>query len=304
MSDFFDNITEFPSPEAKSRFEKLIGLDEAKDHLTKEARLIFNPLILEEWSKKHYKRKIKLIDQFKARAPLFIFAGDVGTGKTSLAESFGDTVAREEKISVTLYCLSLKTRGKGLVGEMTKLISDAFESIVKDARKFCRPGKKPSSAIILLIDEADALAQSRELEQMNHEDKAGVNALIRGIDTVTANNLPVIVVLCTNRLNSIDPAVQRRAAVVFEFVRPNSEQREFILREALEDIDFTDKQIKAFVEITGESEERKYGYTYSDLRQRLLPKILLDALPDKPIHYERAFEIATSTKPTPPFKDL
>ena len=33
-------------------------------------------------------------------------------------------------------------------------------------------------AVILLVDEADALAQSREAAQMHHEDRAGVNAFL------------------------------------------------------------------------------------------------------------------------------
>jgi AAA+ superfamily predicted ATPase len=110
-------------------------------------------------------------------------------------------------------------------------------------------------------------------------------------------------VLCTNRLSAIDPAVHRRAAGIFEFIRPNRSQRECILREALEDINFTDDQIDSFVEITGELKERNFGYTYSDIRQRLLPRILLDAFPDKPITFERAINIASTTNPTPPFKD-
>ena len=37
-------------------------------------------------------------------------------------------------------------------------------------------------AVILLVDEADALAQSRETVDLHHEEVSGVNAFIRGID--------------------------------------------------------------------------------------------------------------------------
>ena len=120
-------------------------------------------------------------------------------------------------IPVTLYALSLNVRGTGAVGEMSSLLSAAFTKIGAEAKKGVRQEKGSLSAVILLIDEADALAQSREFSQMHHEDRAGVNALIRGVDTLTVGKLPAIVVMCTNRVDSIDPAVKRRASVVFDF---------------------------------------------------------------------------------------
>lgn len=61
------------------------------------------------------------------RPPLVVLAGDVGSGKTELAETIGDAVARTEKIDLTLLPLSLSTRGQGRVGEMTQLLSAAFD---------------------------------------------------------------------------------------------------------------------------------------------------------------------------------
>ena len=62
-----------------------------------------------------------------------ILAGDVGSGKTELAETIGDAVARHEGIEVLLLPLSLSARGQGKVGEMTQLISAAFDFTVKEA---------------------------------------------------------------------------------------------------------------------------------------------------------------------------
>jgi SpoVK/Ycf46/Vps4 family AAA+-type ATPase len=100
--------------------------------------------------------------------------GDVGTGKTALAESVGDSVARQEHIDVTLYPLSLATRGSGKVGEITQLLSAAFDAVLRAAEKLRRPGGKAAGGIIFLVDEADAVTQSREAAQMHHEDRAGV----------------------------------------------------------------------------------------------------------------------------------
>ena len=44
-------------------------------------------------------------------------------------------------------------------------------------------------------------------------------------------------------------------------------------------------------------------FTFSDLTQRLLPTLILDAYPDKPVRFERAVEILRTMKPTPRFRE-
>ena len=48
---------------------------------------------------------------------------------------------------------------------------------------------------------------------------------------------------------------------------------------------------------------RDYGFTFSDLTQRLLPAIVLDAYPSQPVRGGRALEVARAITPTPPFRD-
>jgi AAA+ superfamily predicted ATPase len=60
---------------------------------------------------------------------------------------------------------------------------------------------------------------------MHHEDRAGVNAFIRGIDRIANEKLPAAVIMCTNRLSALHPAVRRRAAEVLSLSRPAEEQR-------------------------------------------------------------------------------
>lgn len=298
----FEEVREFPDPAASRRFAALVGLDRAKERLLKEARLMLDPASLDQWSVQHYRRKIGLAEHFRDRPPLFVFAGDVGTGKTALAETFGDAVAREADIRVMLYALSLTARGTGAVGEMTSLLSAAFNEVKRAARGGAGRGSRSGSATILLIDEADALAQSRESSQMHHEDRAGVNALIRGINELSVNNLPVLVVMCTNRLEALDPAVRRRAAATFTFGRPTDEQRFALLQPILEEIGFNAQQIRSVVEITGPTQRHTYGYTYSDLTQRLLPALLLAAYPDRPIAFSFVKDVIEQHPPTPPFQ--
>lgn len=306
IDELFERRIIYPDIDPQERLTKLIGLDEHKSRLAKILGLLVNPAALDNWANEHHPGPAAkvLLDTVLRRPPLVVLAGDVGSGKTELAETIGDSVARDQKISITLFPLSLSTRGQGRVGEMTQLVSAAFDHTVDEAKKLKGDGKGHSrGAVILLIDEADALAQSRESAQMHHEDRAGVNAFIRGIDRIANARLPVAVIMCTNRLSSLDPAVRRRAAEVLSFGRPNDEQRRHVLNLRLAPLGLDPKFIEALVQATGIQNEHEAGFTFSDLTQRLIPTIVLDAYPSNPVVGTRAIEIARVMKPTPPFHD-
>src|SRR5690606_12659662 len=101
------------------------GLDDIKVLLANEAELILQPHLLEQWSKRVHGDVIPAVRYLANRPPLMIFAGDVGTGKTTLAETFADAIARKHHIDVRVKRLSLRARGSGAVGEMTRLIGTA-----------------------------------------------------------------------------------------------------------------------------------------------------------------------------------
>lgn len=301
MKDLFDDVFELPDPERRAQLEQLVGLDEEKERLVKEGRALLDPESLESWSKQFHGNVLPAIEELRNRPPLMIFAGDVGTGKTSLAESFGDAIARREKIGITVMRLSLRARGSGAVGEMTRLVGSAFAGVAEVARQGVRArGGKPAKAVILIVDEADALAQSRETEQMHHEDRAGVNALIRGIDALRSGRLPAIVVMCTNRIEALDPAILRRASVRMRFRRPDLRQRIHVLQSALGNA-LSEGEILRIAEATGTAQDRPYGFTYSDLRERLVPGIVLDAYPQQAITISGAMATLSRIEPTRPF---
>ena len=300
LEDIFERCLEYPDPDARRRYAALVGIDAAKGTLTKILGICVDPSGIGEWWNRQYGEAGVLLERVTSRPPLVVLAGDVGTGKTALAESVGDFVARLHKIDITLFPISLSARGIGRVGEMTRLISSAFDHALKEAERKMNFKGKPGAGVILLIDEADALAQSRELEQMHHEDKAGVNAFIRGVDRVGQSRAPMGIIMCTNRLSAIDPAVRRRAAEIIEFSRPNEAQCKAALQ-PLAEVGFSEEQIARIAEVTG-SQRNGYGFTYSDIVQRLLPTIVLDAYPDSSVQFGRALNLATSMKPTPPFQ--
>jgi AAA+ superfamily predicted ATPase len=303
FDELFEKVVTYPDPEFQERLSELVGLDDQKARLTKILRLLVNPFGIEEWAKKHHKGAAKVVSLVLKRPPLVVLEGDVGCGKSELATTIGDAVARQEKIEVSLFPLSLSTRGEGRVGQMTKLISAAFDYTIERAEKLKNKAGGARGAVILLVDEADALTQSRENAQMHHEDKAGVNAFIRGVDRIGNGKLPAAVIMCTNRLSSLDPAVKRRAADILKFSRPNKEQRMDVLKESFKELDLTERQLEEVASATGENGNRKYGFTFSDLTQRLIPAIILDAYPDQPVTGEKVLEIASKLEPTPPFQD-
>jgi SpoVK/Ycf46/Vps4 family AAA+-type ATPase len=303
LEELFEHRLVYPDAGAQERLGRLVGLDDHKARLTKILGLLINPAGLESWAKKHHPGANGVLNAVLRRPPLVVLAGDVGAGKSELAETIGDAVARQEKIDITLFPLSLSTRGQGRVGEMTQLLSAAFEYTVAEAGKLKGASGKSRGAVILLVDEADALAQSREAAQMHHEDRAGVNAFIRGIDRIGNGRLPAAVIMCTNRLGALDPAVKRRAADILIFSRPDEAQRHAVLAEPLHQLGFSGPQIDAVVAATGAQKGRAYGFTFSDLTQRLLPSVVLDAYPAHAISPARAVEIARGMTPTPPFQE-
>lgn len=303
IDDVFNKRIVLPDSDADERLARLVGMEEPIERLSSLLDWLLFPKRFNEWKKLYHLHASVIFDYVKNRHPLVIIGGDVGTGKTELSETIGSRVARNSKLEITLFPMSLSTRGSGLVGEMSKLISSAFHHIERECENINKVKGTYQSGIIMLLDEADALAQSREEVQMHHEDRAGVNALIRGIDSLNNRQFPVAIIMCTNRLAALDPAITRRAAEVFSFQRPNKAMRQQILHSALQEINFTDHQIDKLVELTGKQGELKYGFTFSDITQRLFHAIVMSAYPNSAISYENSHAAIQKIKPTPPFRD-
>lgn len=300
VEDLFYPIVELPEAVRAARYRRLVGLDDIKDRLRREAHMIADPRRLQAWAKEHHDGDLPALTLFADRPPLFVFAGDVGSGKSALAESFGCEMADTLNLPVYLYRLKLSARGSGLVGEMTTLIGDAFAHVHVEGRR-ARGTKGPTSALVMVVDEADALAQSRAAEQMHHEDRAGVDAFLAGVDNLAGENLPVIVVMCTNRERALDPAVLRRAAGIFQFNRPGDNERRAVLISALDGAGIDDRTFGELVRLTGPRESEP-GFTYSDLSQRLVPTAIMAAFPDKPLSADVLLRVATQMHATPEFR--
>jgi AAA+ superfamily predicted ATPase len=116
------------------------------------------------------------------------------------------------------------------------------------------------------------------------------------------DRLPVLTIMCTNRIDAIDPAVRRRAAAILTFSRPDDSAREELLRRSFRGVQLADADIKEVVRLTGAQDGRGYGCRYSDLRQRFVPTAVLGAVDDSaPITGERLIKLARDFVPTRPF---
>ena len=295
--ELFEESRLYPDADSQAHLAALVGLEEHAALATKEAALLLAPQGLRAWMQRHHAGAAgDLLGDLGRGSPLLIFAGDVGTGKTALAESIPDAIARKLGKPVRLYRLSIRARGTGIVGQMSQQVTDAFAFIEREARE-------TRELTILLLDEADSLATSRETAQMHHEDRAGVNALIQGIDRLRKPDVPAMVIFSTNRGNALDPAIRRRAAHYFRFHRPNDVQRRTYLARRLGPLGFTGPELDELVALTGPRTGRPEGFTYSDLADRLIRTSVLEAFPDGPVTFATVKRLATTLQPTPPFGD-
>jgi AAA+ superfamily predicted ATPase len=271
--------------------DRLVGFKERFDRLHKDLRLLIDFDGLTQWSKKNYGIVVPAVEVIKDRYPLIIFHGDVGTGKTQTAEAAADLLARELKKEARLFKLSTNVRGEGMVGQMTQLINQAFQVITEEAGK--------TRLSFLIIDEGDSLGGSRDASQSHHEDKAGVNTLIQKIDDLRRYDGRILVFFCTNRFTALDPAIVRRAGRIEVFNRPDDCERETLFNMDCKGLGLSEAFLKELVSLTGPKSGGNPGFTYSDIRTRLIPDALGRAFPGRKITEDDLRAAATSLKPSP-----
>ena len=286
----FELRRDLPDDSLRLRAERLVGFERRFSRVSGQMRMLADLEGLKEWSVRHHGEGENLTAALAARYPLVIFHGDVGTGKTVMAESMADALSRQLQTDGFLLKLSTRVRGIGHVGEMSTLIGDAFDEAIALAgrRRF----------VALIIDEGDALAFHRGAERAHHEDKVGVNTLIQKIDDARALNGRLLVILCTNRFEALDPAILRRAALIDEFTRPDESERRELLTATLTGTEVTPESIEKLVAATG-SQGTKPGFTYSDIQTRLLPGAIARAYPERPLAADDLFAAAAEVEASP-----
>jgi SpoVK/Ycf46/Vps4 family AAA+-type ATPase len=291
----FESETPLPNEALAKREKTLLGFDVRYARVHNQLRLLLNVGGLSEWNRKHHGGKLAICDLVAEQYPFVIFHGDVGTGKTAVAECIANRLVAEAGTEDSiLFKLSNRVRGSGMVGEMGTLIAEAFRKVTLSAGKNRRA--------ILVIDEGDSLGASRAQDHSHHEDKVAVNTLIQGIDDLRQYGGRIVVILCTNRFSALDAALRRRAAIIEQFNRPSDDERRKLFQMDLAGLDLPAARIAELVAATG-TRGAVPPWTYSDIRTRLYPAALAEAYPEGPLRFEHLKCAAAMLHAAPAMED-
>jgi SpoVK/Ycf46/Vps4 family AAA+-type ATPase len=264
MAAFSLSEVQHPSDEAAQRFEELVGLEEQKQRLLGELLLLLAPKRLEDWLGRHHPKGLPMADVSRRATPLVLLSGEVGCGKTALATTVATPLAQELGERVLVMETPSDIRGSGLVGELSSRVTSAFTQA---------KAKAGGGYALLVMDEADDLALSRSELQAHHEDRAGLNVLIKQLDLLTHQKARLAVIMITNRAGSLDPAVMRRVALSLEFKRPGPIERRYMFERLLRGCRCSRAELDHLVK----QSDREVPYSYSDIMHRVARAALLDS---------------------------
>lgn len=252
------NITEHPNKVAETEFNQLTGIDKEKSNLLSSLIHLLDDKLINGWLKTHHNGNLPIFEHVNSGTPLIVLEGDVGCGKTALAQSIGTILSTSINKKVKVFETPSNIRGGGLVGEISNRITEAFDQTKRNLKK--------DDLGILIIDEADDIATSREQNQAHHEDRAGLNVLIKQLDLIKRDNKKLAVILITNRVGVLDPAVRRRCSLQLRFNRPTKDSLKDVLTYILSDVEASEKAID---DLAHELAKKEVLYSFSDLIQRV-----------------------------------
>jgi SpoVK/Ycf46/Vps4 family AAA+-type ATPase len=191
----------YPSELWAKRYESLIGLTEIKKRVLTALRSLFSPEFVRQWSQQ-YNCEQQAFSLLKLRYPVFLFDGVPGVGKTELAHAIGDPLARVLGTPVVSYSIGLQLRGEGLVGQLSQNICKLLEfGHLRHAER--------GVPVLLVLNEGDALGQSRGGIPQHHEESVGVSTLLQQIDHMR-HTPGVALIMTSNRHSALDTALASR----------------------------------------------------------------------------------------------
>ena len=278
-----------PNKEAMKDFNFLVGIDEQKKELLKTLELLLDQKKIHQWEKKFHSEGLPIMGLLKTSCPLIILSGEVGCGKTALAQSIGTPLAELLGTSIKVFETPSNIRGSGLVGEISNRITEIFET--------AKARLKDKEIGLLIIDEADDIATSRAQNQAHHEDRAGLNVLIKQIDSISKSNKRLAVIMITNRLVVLDPAIRRRTSMQLVFERPTGQKLVEVLTWLMKGTEWEKSDMDKLVKACS---SHAIPYSYSDLIQKIAKQTLYEAIEQKaPFSISLFLEIQKKTEPTP-----
>ena len=279
-----------PNKGAEQAFNNLVGIDKQKELVLNTLHLLVDEKKVNEWHKQHHKGKLSFLNKIMDGLPLIILEGDVGCGKTALANSVASPLGKLLDKRVKCFETPSNIRGVGKVGEISNRITQAFDAVKIQLGK-SDPG-------ILIIDEADDLATSREQNQAHHEDRAGLNVLLKQIDSIIREGYHITVILITNRLSVIDPAIIRRSTQVVRFDRPNGEERKDVFKYLFNGVELEEKDLEELVNASSPLDN--VPYSFSDIIQKVGKQTIFKAIEEnKAFSKELYIDVLKLVKPSP-----
>lgn len=189
--------------------------------------------IKDDITEKHgeeYKRiflKVRLIighqqkEGIKKGIPGFIFYGEVGTGKTSMAKALA------KDLGVPLYFIDGSHIARALYGESEQIISQIFEEATKQRS-------------IILIDDAESVFPKRDWIKGQSWHVAQNNVFFHCLDNVDTSKTNVI--LTTNRFDMMDKAIIDRLYPI-EFPVPPIEMLIEIVKDSCKRYKVSDAEV-------------------------------------------------------------
>ncbi len=275
-----------PDPKARAHYDRLIGIDAQKSELLEYILRVLDPDRISRWVKRHHAQGVPLAKIVEDRPLLVILGGEVGCGKTALATSIGTAVGEMLDRQIIALETPSDIRGGGFVGQLSERVTAAFNEARAEVGR---------NGGILIIDEGDDLGMSRAEMQAHHEDRAGLNVLIKEINRLARDRARIAVVLVTNRVRALDPALIRRAQVIL-FTRPNAEARRGLFEQLLLGVEHNAEDVTGLVRAS----ERNPLFSYSDLVERGAEAALMAALrADQPLSAALLLETIERLEPSP-----
>lgn len=184
--------------EKKVSFDSVVISDEKREEIKAAISQVDNTnLIFDEWGFSNVFEK--------GTAITLLFYGIPGGGKTLMAQAIAEHLEAE-----------LKIYGMAEIGSSEPGGSERFiQKIFKEAKEFFTTKKQHR---VILFDECDALLYDRN--KVGVILGAQINTLLTEIERHDG-----IIIFTTNRIGTLDPALERRIAAKIEFPFPTKEQR-------------------------------------------------------------------------------
>ncbi len=188
-----------------------------------------------------------------------LFTGSPGTGKTMAAQVIADELALD------LFRIDLSSVISKYIGETSKHI----DQILSEAKHM---------HALLLFDEADTLFGKRTDIKDAHDRYANsdTNYLLQAIE-----HYPGVAILASNKKSNIDSAFLRRLRYVFDFPKPNAEQRQAIWTKVMGEL--VDKEEMNALEVPLRKLAKQVELTGAQIKNSILSALFISQREGKPL---------------------